>query len=497
MRQRTLEHVRDSETLSISPPLLLHIGNGDRRGFWAGLPVYAQGLPRNLLGIVQGVFQIGVMVDTILAGVKLPLRIHLFAPGAATDDAPVYSGSRFGVGSIKPKSQAELAAVLHRTLPLDFGDKRWTLVVEPEPLAAPAGNPPSSIILVCGLLLSGGLTSFMWATQRYAGNLELANAHAARQNLRFDAALNNMGQGLLMYDPEGRLIVSNRRVAELLGMRWEEWESAALGATVPRTMQIIHDLTNVTVRNRPQLIGELRDILSRQGTGSIVFERTDGRAFCATCTSMADGGFVVTLEDVTEQRLSEQKIKYLAHYDPLTDLPNRALFHERLAEFLPQARHKPFAVFILDLDRFKNVNDTLGHPSGDKVLSAVAERMRGCTRGTDLVARLGGDEFAVVTFNPPADTALLATRLIDAVKAPYRLDGRQVVVGTSIGIAVAPSDGTDADQLMKNADLALYSSKADGGCSYRFFDPRLNPIGKRVKPPDPPPLHRAPETRPA
>jgi diguanylate cyclase (GGDEF)-like protein len=191
---------------------------------------------------------------------------------------------------------------------------------------------------------------------------------------------------------------------------------------------------------------------------------------------MTDGGLVVTFEDITENRRAMDKISYMAHHDALTDLPNRILFYEKMEEFICAPQGGTFAVLSLDLDHFKSVNDTLGHPIGDELLRAVAGRMRGCVRETDIVARLGGDEFAIVQvkFEQPADAALLATRLIDAVGAPYQLDGHQVIVGTSIGIAIAPSDGMDPDQLVKNADLALYRCKADGGSMYRFFDKQMD-----------------------
>jgi diguanylate cyclase (GGDEF)-like protein len=129
----------------------------------------------------------------------------------------------------------------------------------------------------------------------------------------------------------------------------------------------------------------------------------------------------------------------------------------------------------MDLDRFKSVNDTLGHPMGDKLLQAVAERMRASVRDSDIVARLGGDEFAIVqvSFDGLEGVIALATRLIDAVRAPYQLDGHQITVGASVGIAIAPRDGTVPDELMKKADLALYRCKADGGSTYRFFEPQM------------------------
>lgn len=485
-RERVLTHIRDGNVLSTSPLLLLHIGEGDRRGFWAGLPVYARGLPhdtledrrRNLLGIIQGVFQIKVMIDSIVSEVKAPVRLYLFAPNAGIDDLPVYYASHLGTGPIEARSKAELAAGPYRSFPLNFGDVQWMMAVAPEAVGfRTAGHQSSSIVLVCGLLLSGGLTWFIWALRRDARNLKMAHDKFVTQNLQFDAALNNMAQGLLMYSPAGKLVISNRRFAELFGVPWEKWEILAAGTTVPQAMQLVHDWTGVTERNQTQIIAEIQSILARRRAGTIFFERTDGHTFSAACAPMADDGFVVTFEDITEQRRTEDRISHMAHHDALTDLPNRILFYEKMEEFLvrpPQSG--AFAVLSLDLDHFKDVNDMLGHSIGDKLLQIVAERMRGCIRGTDIAARLGGDEFAILQakFDQPADATSLATRLISAVGAPYQIDDHQVIVGTSIGIAIAPGDGTDSNELMKNADLALYRSKADGGNIYRFFEERMD-----------------------
>jgi diguanylate cyclase (GGDEF)-like protein/PAS domain S-box-containing protein len=485
-RERTLDHIRDGNVLSASPPTMLYIGNGDRRGFWAGLPVYARGLPhetveerrRNLLGVVQGVFQIKVMIDSALSGVKSPVRLYLFPPHAAAADLPIYFTSRFGGGPIEAKSQAELAEGLNRSFPINFGDVAWKLVAVPESAGfMSTGHERSSLVLMSGLLLSGALTSLIWAMRRDADKLKTAKDKFEEQNLRFDAALNNMASGLLMYDRAGKLVTSNRRFAELFGVPWEKWEFAALGTTIANAMQLVHDLTKVTEKNRTQIMAELQSILERGRTGTIVFERTNGRTFSAACAPMTDGGFVITFEDITERRRTEDQISHMAHYDALTDLPNRVLFYEKMEALLRRASPSGrFAVFSLDLDHFKSVNDTLGHPIGDKLLQAVVERMRGAIRERDIVARLGGDEFAVVQvpFEQPADATSLATRLIEAVGAPYQLDSHQVVVKTSIGIAIAPADGSHPDQLMKNADLALYRSKADGGSMYRFFEPQMD-----------------------
>jgi diguanylate cyclase (GGDEF)-like protein/PAS domain S-box-containing protein len=306
---------------------------------------------------------------------------------------------------------------------------------------------------------------------------ERANERIKTQNLWLDTALNNMVQGLLMYDPAGKLIISNRRFTELFGVDWEKWKISAPGATVSQTMRLVQDWTHVALTNQPQIIAEIRNMVDRQKAAKILFERADGHTFSSSCAPMRGGGFVVTLEDITERRHTEEKISHMAHYDALTELPNRVLFYQKMEELLVRTpRNLPFAVISLDLDHFKSVNDTHGHPVGDKLLQAAADRMRGCIRESDIVARLGGDEFAIlqVTFRRPADATALATRLIDATSAPYQIDGHQVVVGASIGIAIAPGDGTDPDELMKNADLALYRCKADRGNMYRFFETQMD-----------------------
>ena len=192
---------------------------------------------------------------------------------------------------------------------------------------------------------------------------------------------------------------------------------------------------------------------------------------------MADGGWVATHEDITERRRAEKQIAHMARHDALTDLPNRVLLRERLAEALAGVRRgSKLAVLYLDLDHFKGVNDTLGHPIGDELLKMVAGRLRHCVRDTDTVARVGGDEFAIIQtgIERPLDTAILARRIGEAVRAPYDLAGHAVVVDTSIGIAIAPNDGTEPDELLKNADMALYRAKADGRGTYRFFEPEMD-----------------------
>ena len=192
---------------------------------------------------------------------------------------------------------------------------------------------------------------------------------------------------------------------------------------------------------------------------------------------MPGGGWVATHEDITERRQAEMKIAHMARHDALTDLPNRVLLRERLERGAGQVeRGQQLAVLYLDLDLFKNVNDSLGHPTGDELLRSVADRLRGCVGETDTISRVGGDEFFIIQtdIGGASDAERLARRIAEAIRAPYDLHGHSIVIDASIGIALAPTDGSDANELLKNADMALYGAKADGRGIYRFFEPHMD-----------------------
>lgn len=189
-------------------------------------------------------------------------------------------------------------------------------------------------------------------------------------------------------------------------------------------------------------------------------------------------GYIGTASDVTTEKLAEKRINYLAHNDPLTNLLNRARFTEQLQTAVGRLERygSPFAVLYLDLDHFKAVNDSRGHQVGDKLLATVAKRFKSCIRETDYAARLGGDEFAaILTSNCGRDEiAPIAERLVREISTPYDIDGTQVTVGVSVGVAIAPLNGTRPDQILRNADLALYRAKASGRGIYRFFESQMD-----------------------
>jgi diguanylate cyclase (GGDEF)-like protein len=295
------------------------------------------------------------------------------------------------------------------------------------------------------------------------------------RNFQFDTAINNMSQGLCFFDAAHRLIVCNDRyvdmydlprdrvgpgtaLAEIVDMRFEAGSFPAMTRD-----EYLHWRTNVAVSNEP--------------TDSIV-ELQNGRTFKIRHRPMPDGGWVATHEDITEQRRSEVKIEYMAHHDALTDLANRVLLNQRLELALGQRIHREqmVAVHHLDLDQFKAVNDTFGHPAGDKLLKIVAELLRGLVRDTDTIARMGGDEFVIVQapITDAAEATALAQRVIASMSEPFDIDGHQAVIGASVGIAVGPGDGLRPDRLLRNADLALYRAKGDGRGTFRFFEPAMD-----------------------
>ncbi len=312
------------------------------------------------------------------------------------------------------------------------------------------------------------------ALDRAIDELRASERALATQNERLDAALTNMVQGLCMYDGEGKLVLFNARFAEIYGIPMDRiavgmttQDIIAAAATYGKVMDV-----------QPEATLALRDTIAREGKGGTLVQRlTDGRSISIAFRPRPGGGFVVTFEDITARLAAEERIRHLAQFDALTDLPNRVSFYERARAILAHLPRGGTAGFLsLDLDHFKNVNDTLGHPTGDAMLKAVAARMKSCIREEDFVARLGGDEFALVQIPSAqaADLPALASRLIEVVGAPYEIEGHQIVIGLSVGIAIAPSDGADPDVLMKNADLALYRAKADGGGTYRFFEQAMD-----------------------
>ena len=291
-----------------------------------------------------------------------------------------------------------------------------------------------------------------------------------QQANRFDIALNNMSHGLCMLDEQNRLQVWNDRFLELLHLK-----SAPVRVGMPASMLIRHSIRagNHKTRSVRKVIDDLVQGLQHNRFDQVQTSPDGDRTIAISRRMMSGGGSVVILEDVTESKRAQERITHLARYDDLTGLANRNQFRERINGMLA-AMHKGknhIAIHLIDLDRFKTINDTLGHPIGDKLLKEVASRLKTVIRPGDMITRFGGDEFVVLQVGTERyqDAKWLAQRLARTLKDPFEIDGHRIDIGASIGIAMAPMDGVDADQLLKKADMALYAAKNGGGGDHRFF----------------------------
>ncbi|MDB5604156.1 MAG: diguanylate cyclase [Bradyrhizobium sp.] len=329
------------------------------------------------------------------------------------------------------------------------------------------------------LIAAAGLSALVIALTLFLIVRKLSKQHQnserrlALEKERLDTAINNMTQGLLLYDSDARIVLRNQRYLDMYNLS----PDVAKPGCHFRDLIAYRKATGSFKGDVDEFCSNvLRNVAANKATHSII-ETYDGRWVEIVNQPLKGGGWVATQEDITERRRAEKKIAHLAHYDALTDLPNRVLFREQLERELERTRRgEQLAILYIDIDEFKSVNDSLGHPVGDELLKAVASRLRNCVRETDFVARLGGDEFAIVQtgISQPSDVMELVRRIYEAICEPCECLGHHVATDASIGIALAPHDGTDLDQLLKSADLAMYGAKADGRRTYRFFEPEMD-----------------------
>jgi diguanylate cyclase (GGDEF)-like protein len=331
------------------------------------------------------------------------------------------------------------------------------------------------LVICCAVLLLR-----VWAKQ--LGRLIASEAQLAQKsrelegaNQRLDAAMNNVPLGLCMFDAAGRLIVSNARYSEMYGLSPAMVQPGCL----LRDMLDRREAAGSFALDPDRYIVELRTQLALGAPFCAITHLQDGRVISVQNQPVAGGGWVAMHEDITERQRAEKRVAHMASHDALTDLPNRVHFSDRMDELLVALRNSaaPFNLLLFDLDLFKAVNDSLGHPVGDEVLKAIAQRLRQPDFANYAVARLGGDEFAVLQADDgdQCDNAVvLANKLQSALCAPYSIAGHQIVIGISIGIARAPADGASQIELLKNVDLALYHAKSQGRHGYRFYEPQMD-----------------------
>jgi diguanylate cyclase (GGDEF)-like protein/PAS domain S-box-containing protein len=294
---------------------------------------------------------------------------------------------------------------------------------------------------------------------------------AERSELRI--AVNNIPQGLVLYDASARIVICNQPYIQMFGL---SPDVAKQGCTMRELIAHRKETGSFDGDVEAFCAAIIRNVSLGKVTRQLS-EAPGRRAIEIVNKPLKSGGWVATIEDITERKRAEERIAHLAHYDALTDLPNRVLFRDKLEQALREIRPgERLAVLYIDIDEFKSVNDALGHAIGDELLKTVADRLRGCLGETDVAARLGGDEFAII--QTAVDGRATTTRLVDAIHAairqPFECAGHLITTDASIGIATAPEDGVALDQLLRNADLALYGAKGDGRRTHRFFEPGMD-----------------------
>jgi diguanylate cyclase (GGDEF)-like protein len=453
-----------------------------RRGIWYAVITVGLGVTAMHYAAMAGMrfsgslaYKLDVSIVSLLVGI-----------GAAT--VALWLSARVWKKGLRPFTALVVSGLVGSTYYIGTA----SAVVSIDPMAravsGPSGGPitvavalTSLALVLCALVFVAADRRLRASAKRETDVLRQANDRLADANLdlelagqQLDAALSNISQGLSFFDADQKLIVCNRRYSEMYGLLPDQTKvGTALSDILDYRVACgsFPDLSPAEYLAR-------REILSLAGKPyDLTDELADGRIIVMHYQPLSNGGWVTTHEDITERRQTEASMVFMARHDVLTRLPNRVLFHERLEQAMEMAgRGSGCAVLCLDVDHFRYVNDTWGHSIGDGLLQAVADRLQACVREVDTVGRLGGDEFAIIQIavGRPYDAELLANRILGAFSKPFLIDAHQIAVGISIGVALAPGDGGTAEKLLKNADIALYLSKAEGRGTVRFFEAEMD-----------------------
>ncbi|HEY3644664.1 MAG TPA: EAL domain-containing protein [Gammaproteobacteria bacterium] len=482
MNQGVLDQARDTGTLALSKPLDLRDVDGKlQRGVVAVRALYRNGEDAStpakrraaLYGWLAEILPMDKVVTTrvLPSGVNMDVRIEDTSLQGA--DAVIFDN---GGGAIEETGHWwQRMAHYHATYTttLAVGGRNWRLSFAEEPGVAWI----AVLILLAGFMVSVPVTLLvlnLGLTRSRALKLAARMTDSLReQEQMLSSITGNIADGIYRSTPDKGMIYANEALARMFG-----YHSAA------ELMNVAGPILYANPRRRQELT-QLLDDRGHYRNEEVEYQRKDGTRFfavnSATTVKDEDGApiyFDGVISDITERKRAEAQVYQLAHYDSLTGLPNRALLRDRLGQAMHDARRRggKLAVMYLDLDRFKTVNDSLGHETGDKLLKAVATRLRECMRDSDTISRQGGDEFLLILrdCNDPPAVARVAEKLQEAVAKPTRIGEYELHVTPSIGISLFPDDADDIDELIRNADAAMYHAKENGRFNFQFFTPEMN-----------------------
>jgi diguanylate cyclase (GGDEF)-like protein len=352
----------------------------------------------------------------------------------------------------------------------------------------PLGGPVAAVValttvalMLCAIVVVGTDRRLLAAAKHEAKLLRLAHMEMAQSNAalelsrqQLDAVLSNITHGVCLFDGQRRLLLCNPRYGEIYSL---PPEATSVGRSLEEVVEARYAVGSMPDMSPSDFLVSRDLVVAANQPARTVTALRNGRFIAINHQPMPHGGWIATHDDITEQKQAEVSILFMARHDALTKLPNRVLFRERMEQAIAMAgRGNPFAVLCIDLDRFKHVNDTLGHPVGDGLLVAVADRLRACVREIDTIARLGGDEFAIIqlAIHQPADADALARRIIAAFRAPFDVGAHQIMSGVSIGAVAITENAISYENVMRDADIALYLAKTEGRGTVRFFEPEMD-----------------------
>ncbi|HEY0664909.1 MAG TPA: diguanylate cyclase [Gallionella sp.] len=494
VRRAAMEQARDTGKAAISGKVLLPLYAGEdeniQSGFLMFVPVYQRGASlatvearrASLTGWVYASFRVADLMSDIIGDIADQVEIEIHDGRVIANETMMYDPDISGAGG-NPQ------AVFRDTGVLEVAGHNWTVVVVSlYGFEILADNTKPKIVANIGVLMSLLLAILAWLMVRgrsravqaaEAINRELTERKRAEEGWRLaDTVVKTVEEGVLVTDHENRIIAVNPAFTVVTGYTAEE----VLGKN-PRILS--------SGRHSREFYTQMWQTLLATGSwrGEIFDRRKNGEIYIeglAINVVRDEAGeithYVGIFSDISERKAAEERIQYMAHHDALTNLPNRALFSDRLQQGLAQAKREKtrLAVMFLDLDKFKPVNDTYGHAVGDQLLKEVAARLQKCMRESDTVSRIGGDEFVVLlpTIDVEQDAMRVAEKMLKVLNQPFELAGHRLNISGSIGIAVYPEHGGDEISLAHSADTAMYLAKSGGHNNAQLYRPGMQDLGK-------------------